>query len=97
MGVSPRALGLMVLSGDETFMDFLKERVPGALIESMNAIRDRTEPVLKADLRTLIDHLLTLGRILGHVHFFVLNVVLREKLLRHLAKMAGWSGINFYF
>ena len=55
-GVSSRVLGLMALSGDESFMDFLKEKVPAALIEQINVIHDRTEHALNANLRGVIDN-----------------------------------------
>ena len=56
MGVSSRALGLMALSGDESFMDFLKEKVSPSLIKQINAIHDRTEGALNADLCMVIDN-----------------------------------------
>lgn len=85
-GVSPRALGLMVLSGDETFMDFLKERLPAGLIENMNAVRDRTERALNADLRTVIDHarMAEADRIAG--------LVLKQTQKPRLHRL--WSGLE---
>jgi len=55
-GVAPRALGLMALSGDETFVDYLKENLPAALIQQIETICDRTERLINADLRTTIDN-----------------------------------------
>ena len=55
-GVSPRALGLMALSGDETFYEYLKGKIPAPLIEQIKMIRDNAEHQLNADLRTVIDN-----------------------------------------
>ncbi len=55
-GVSPRAQGLMALSGDETFMEVLKEKVSAAIIEKIDTICDRAERLLNADLRMVIDN-----------------------------------------
>lgn len=54
-GISPRAQGLMVLSGDETFMDFLRKKVPAVVLENILEIRESVERVLNTDLRGVIN------------------------------------------
>ena len=85
-GISSRALGLMALSGDESFMDLLKERVPAALIGQIDEIRDRAERALNADLRGVIDNtrMAEAGRIS--------RLVLKQTQKPRLRKL--WSGLE---
>jgi len=53
--VSPRALGLMALSGDASFVEFLRQKVPAEFIKKIDNIRERAEHVLNVDLRVMID------------------------------------------
>ncbi|HQP10253.1 MAG TPA: ferrous iron transport protein B [Candidatus Omnitrophota bacterium] len=55
-GISLRAQGLMVLSGDETFTGSLREKVSEEVFRRIMEIREQAEHMLNRDLRRAIDN-----------------------------------------
>lgn len=55
MGISGRAVGLMALGADETFMDVLREKAPEMVIRKITEIREAAEHSLNTDLRRVIN------------------------------------------
>lgn len=56
LGKSPRGLGLMALSGDSTYFQFLHGKLPAAILEKIQAICKKTAVAMNTDLRQIIDN-----------------------------------------
>ncbi len=55
LGKSSRGLGLMALSGDPTYFQFLQEKLPPTVVEKIQEICKKTALAINTDLRQLID------------------------------------------
>lgn len=55
MNILPRALALMILSGEATFLELLKDKIPPDVLQKVVDVRDKTERAINADLRTVIN------------------------------------------
>jgi len=53
--MSPRALALLVLCGDETLVGWLRERIPSAALVSIENVRQRTRRLFREPLSYVVD------------------------------------------
>ncbi len=95
MGISPRALGLMALSGDESFMDVLRTKVPAIVIDKICEIRESVEHALNTDIKSVLNT--TRMAEAQRIEQLVLKQTVQprqQKFWSHLDKMAThpWGG-----